>query len=50
MTYDDEDEIRSLANLYGFEIESVLMKTTHHENKVELLIGRNLNWLRCFEI
>ena len=50
MTYDDVEEIRSLANRYGFEIESVLMKTTHHENKVELLIGRDLGWLRCFEI
>lgn len=50
MTYDDVEEIRSLANLYGFEIESVLMKTTHHENKVELLIGRDLSWLRCFEM
>jgi len=50
MTYDDADEIRFLANKYSFETESIIMKTTHHENKMELLIGRDLTWLRNFEV
>jgi DNA adenine methylase len=46
MTYDDAPEIQSLASSYGFESERVLMKTTHHLQKYELVIGRALSWLR----
>ncbi len=45
MTYDDHAEIRALANGYGFETRFVAMKSTHHVQKNELLIGRNLSWL-----
>lgn len=45
MTYDDATEIRALAELHNFEVRSVAMKSTHHEKKMELLIGRNLDWL-----
>jgi hypothetical protein len=31
---------------YGFDIERVVMKTTLHYEKYELVIGRNLDWLR----
>jgi DNA adenine methylase len=45
MTYDDADEIRTLASRYGFARALVAMKTTHHTVKRELLIGRGLEWL-----
>lgn len=46
MTYDDAPEVRTLAANYGFDLETVSMKSTHHAEMNELLIGRNLDWLR----
>jgi DNA adenine methylase len=46
MSYDDAPEVRMLARAYGFDIQAVAMKNTHHAKMSELLIGRNLNWLR----
>jgi DNA adenine methylase len=46
MTYDNADGVRHLASKYGFDIELVAMKNTHHAKMTELLIGRNLNWAR----
>jgi DNA adenine methylase len=46
MTYEDADGVRELARKYGFDTEPVTMKNTHHEKMTELLIGRNLNWVR----
>ncbi len=45
MTYDNHPEIREFAEQYGFDIRFVPMKTTHHAQKFELLIGRNLDWV-----
>jgi len=45
MTYDNTAEIRSLARKFGFEIKRVKMRTTHHSEKTELLISRDLDWL-----
>ena len=45
MTYDNNLEIRQLAEKHGFEMRPIAMKTTHHAEKTELLIGRNLDWL-----
>lgn len=45
MTYDDTAEVRWLADQHGFEVRTVVMKSTHHTNMKELLIGRDLNWL-----
>lgn len=45
MTYDDSDEVRSLAAQYGFDIRLVPMSNTHHAKMSELLIGRNLEWV-----
>lgn len=45
ITYDNSDEIQELVRKYGFESEEILMSTTHHEDKYELIIGKNLNWL-----
>lgn len=45
MTYDDAPEIRYLAERHGFQVRRVPMKTTHHDEKFELLIGREFGWL-----
>lgn len=46
MTYDNTDEVRTLASMNGFDTVLVPMKSTHHERKSELLIGRDLDWAR----
>ena len=46
MTYDNTDEIRSLATEFGFQTQSVAMKNTHHIRMTELLIGKDLRWLK----
>lgn len=45
MTYDNVDEVKKLAEEYGFDMKAVAMKNTHHARLSELLIGRNLRWL-----
>jgi DNA adenine methylase len=45
LTYDDAEEIEKLAIRYNFKVERIIMKTTHHTTKYELIIGNNLNWL-----
>jgi len=45
MTYDDAQPIEEIALRHGFVVERVLMKTTHHLKKYELVIGRDLEWL-----
>jgi DNA adenine methylase len=46
MTYDDTDEVRSLAHRHNFDVQAIAMKSTHHARMQELLIGKDLNWLR----
>ena len=46
LTYDNTDEIASLAHDFGFATEAVAMKNTHHAKMTELLIGKNLDWLK----
>jgi DNA adenine methylase len=46
MTYDNSEEVRGLARRYGFDMRLVPMKSTHHVNMSELVIGQNLQWLR----
>lgn len=46
MTYDDAEGVRDLARQHGFDMETVAMKSTHHAKMIELLIGRNLDWVR----
>lgn len=45
MTYDDTEEIEQLAARFGFSVKRVIMKTTLHYIKYELVIGKNLDWL-----
>jgi DNA adenine methylase len=46
LTYDNTREIASLAAEFHFEAQAVAMKNTHHANMTELLIGKDLAWLR----
>ena len=46
MTYDNDDAVRDLAKKYSLDCEPVAMKSTHHAEMKELLIGRNLRWAR----
>ncbi|AOX03305.1 hypothetical protein BJP34_31150 [Moorena producens PAL-8-15-08-1] len=44
MSYENTEEIRDLASGYEFAVQPIAMKNTHHAEKTELLIGRNLDW------
>jgi DNA adenine methylase len=46
MTYDNTPEIDELAKWYGLDTVPVAMKNTHHAYMTELLIGRDLEWIR----
>ena len=46
ITYDDDPQVRDLANKYHFEIVTVSVQTAHHKHKAELLLGRDLTWIR----
>lgn len=46
MTYDDSDEIIDLVEEWGLHAESIMISTSHHREKCELMIGRDLGWLR----
>ncbi len=46
MTYDDAEEVRALAAKYRFETRLVAMNNTHHAAMTELLIGRDLTWVK----
>lgn len=46
MTYDDAEEVRALALRHRFETRLVAMSSTHHTTMNELLIGRNLAWVK----
>lgn len=46
MTYDNAGELHELAKMYNFDTALIDMKNSHHAEMTELLIGRNLDWLR----
>jgi DNA adenine methylase len=46
MTYDIADEVYDLAKKHNFDTQLIAMKNTHHAQMTELLIGRDLNWIR----
>jgi len=46
ITYDNSDEIKELALEHQFQIAAIPMKGTHHAEKTELVICRNLSWLK----
>jgi DNA adenine methylase len=46
LTYDNTTEIETLAAEFRFETQAVAMKNTHHMRMTELLVGKDLRWLR----
>jgi DNA adenine methylase len=46
MSYDNTAEIVKLAEDHGFACRAVAMKNTHHAKMTELLISRDLGWLK----
>ena len=44
MSYDNAEDVRSLADEFGFEYRPIRMKNTHHAEMTELLIGKDLRW------
>ncbi len=46
MTYDNVGAIKNLAEFYHFDYRAIAMKNTHHARLTELLIGRDLGWLK----
>jgi DNA adenine methylase len=45
MTYDDANEVRALARIHRFEMQTIAMNNTHHAMMNELLISKGLAWL-----
>jgi DNA adenine methylase len=45
MTYDNAEEVITLAKQHHLECEPVAMKNTHHAKMTELLICRDVSWL-----
>jgi DNA adenine methylase len=46
LTYDNAAEVQAMAVRHGFDVQPVAMKSTHHAEMTELLIGRSLEWAR----
>lgn len=46
MTYENSKEVEELARKFDFDFQPVAMKNAHHQKMTELLIGRNLDWIR----
>ena len=46
MTCSNDNRARDLARVHNFDSEEVPMRSSHHVDMAELLIGRDLDWLR----
>lgn len=46
LTYGDADEVKDLVEGYNLESEKVVVPTTHHQEKEELLISDDFQWLK----
>jgi len=46
MTYEDTQGVIDLAQRFGFEYEKIAMQNTHLTKMHELIISKNLQWLR----
>jgi len=48
ITYDNADEVKSMARAHGFQMRLIPMTNTHHATIEELVIGKNLSWIDSF--
>lgn len=44
MTYDNAEDVRTMAAKHRFDVVEIPMQNTHHAEMAELLIGKNLQW------
>jgi DNA adenine methylase len=44
LTYDNTAEIQKLAEFYRLPYKTIPMKTTHHLEKMEIIISDNFSW------
>jgi DNA adenine methylase len=45
MTYDNAEEVKSMARKHGFQMRLIPMNNTHHATMEELVIGKDLSWM-----
>ena len=45
MTYDNAEEVKSMARSHGFQMRLIPMNNTHHATMEELVIGKELSWM-----
>lgn len=45
MTYDNADEVKRMAQAYGFQMRLIPMNNKHHALMEELVIGKDLSWM-----
>jgi len=48
MTYDNAEEVKSMARAHGFQMRLIPMTNTHHATMEELVIGKDLSWMDSF--
>ncbi len=48
MTYNNAEEVKSMARSYGFQMRLIPMTNTHHATMEELVIGKDLSWMDKF--
>ncbi len=48
MTYDNANEVKSMARAHRFQMRLIPMTNTHHATIEELVIGKNLSWMDSF--
>ena len=46
MTYDNAPEVKELSERNGFQVKPIPMKNTHHAAMTELVIGKDLGWMK----
>jgi DNA adenine methylase len=45
MTYDNAEEVKTMARAHGFQMRLIPMNNTHHATMEELVIGKELSWM-----
>jgi DNA adenine methylase len=45
ITYDNAEEVKSMARAHRFQMRLIPMTNTHHATMEELVIGKNLSWM-----
>ena len=48
ITYDNSEEVKTMARRHGFQMCLIPMSNTHHATMEELVIGRDLSWMDRF--